>query len=51
MPPSLGTATAINFQPTGAGSAAITGDFVMIASEVDPVMRALREMASSVDFH
>lgn len=40
--PSMGTATAINFQPTGAGQAAITGDFVMVASEVDPVMRALR---------
>lgn len=41
-PPSLGTATAINFQPTGGGKAAITGDFVLIASEVDPVLRALR---------
>lgn len=41
-PPSMGTATAINFQPTGGGKAAITGDFVLIASEVDPVLRALR---------
>jgi hypothetical protein len=41
-PTSMGTATAINFQPTGAGKAAITGDFVLIASEVDPVLRALR---------
>lgn len=41
-PASMGTATAINFQPTGAGKAAITGDFVMTANEVDPVMRALR---------
>lgn len=41
-PATMGTATAINFQPTGAGKAAITGDFVMIASEIDPVMRALR---------
>ncbi|KTF67734.1 MULTISPECIES: DUF1259 domain-containing protein [unclassified Sphingomonas] len=41
-PPSMGTATAINFQPTGSGRAAITGDFVLVASEVDPVMRALR---------
>lgn len=40
-PASMGTATAINFQPTGGGKAAITGDFVLIASEVDPVMRAL----------
>ena len=42
-PQSMGTATAINFQPTGGGKAAITGDFVLIASEVDPVLRALRE--------
>ena len=41
-PATMGTATAINFQPVGGGKAAITGDFVMIASEVDPVMRALR---------
>ena len=41
-PASMGTATAINFQPTGNGKAAITGDFVMVASEVDPVLRALR---------
>jgi Domain of Unknown Function (DUF1259) len=40
--PTLGLATAINFQPTGSGKAAIIGDFVMRANEVDPVMRALR---------
>jgi biotin operon repressor len=43
IPPSMGVATAINFQPTGGGKAAITGDFVMIASEVNPVIRALRQ--------
>jgi hypothetical protein len=43
VPPSMGVATAINFQPTGGGKAAITGDFVMIASEVNPVIRALRD--------
>lgn len=42
VPVSMGTAIAINFQPTGQGKAAITGDFVLIASEVDPVLRALR---------
>lgn len=42
VPPSAGMATAINFQPTGNGRAAITGDFVMIASEVNPVIRELR---------
>ncbi len=43
VPPSMGTATAINFQPTGGGKAAITGDFVLTAKEVNPVLRALRE--------
>jgi hypothetical protein len=43
VPPSMGLATAINFQPTGGGKAAITGDFVLAASEVNPVIRALRE--------
>ena len=43
IPPSMGLGTAINFQPTGGGRAAITGDFVMIASEVNAVIRALRE--------
>lgn len=32
----------LNFQPTGNGRAAITGDFVLLASEVNPVIRALR---------
>jgi len=41
IPPSMGVATAINFQPTGGGKAAITGDFVMTAEEVNPVIRAL----------
>ena len=43
VPPSMGVATVINFQPTGGGRAAITGDFVMTAREVSPVIRALRE--------
>jgi hypothetical protein len=43
VPPSMGVAHAINFQPSGAGKAAITGDFVLIASEVNPVIRALRD--------
>lgn len=43
IPPSMGVAHAINFQPTGGGKAAITGDFVLIASEVNPVIRALRD--------
>jgi hypothetical protein len=42
VPPSMGVATAINFQPTGNGAAAVTGDFVMTAAEVNRVIRALQ---------
>ena len=42
IPNSMGIATAINFQSTSGGKAAITGDFVMIGSEVNPVLAALR---------
>ena len=38
----MGLATAINFQPTGGGKAAITGDFVLTGEEVNPVIKALR---------
>ena len=38
----MGVATAINFQPTGGGKAAITGDFVLTGDEVKPVITALR---------
>jgi hypothetical protein len=41
VPPSMGVATAINFQPTGGGKAATTGDFVMRGNEVNAVIRAL----------
>jgi biotin operon repressor len=43
IPASMGVSTAINFQPTGNGHAAITGDFVLLGSEVNPVIAALRE--------
>jgi hypothetical protein len=42
MPEAMGLAIAINFQPTGSGKAAITGDFVLTADEVNPVLRTLR---------
>jgi hypothetical protein len=41
IPPSMMNIP-LNFQPTGNGRAAITGDFVLIASEVNPVIRTLR---------
>ena len=53
MPPSMGMATVINFQMDG-GRAAITGDFVMLADEVNLVMKALIEngiMPTAVHSH
>ncbi|YBW39625.1 hypothetical protein ACMYR2_2145 [Nitrobacter sp. TKz-YC01] len=38
----MGVATGINFQPTGGGKAAITGDFVLTGDEVNSVVKALR---------
>jgi hypothetical protein len=45
--PIMGGATAINFQPTGGGKAAITGDYALVGSEVTDVVRALR--ANGID--
>jgi len=42
VPPAMGMAIPLNFQPTGNARAAITGDFVLLASEVNPVIRILR---------
>jgi len=42
VPPAMGVATAINIQAIRATTAAATGDFVLIASEVNPVLHALR---------
>ena len=47
VPAFMGTATAINFQPTDKG-AAITGDFVMTANEVNLVIRELRKAGIQV---
>ncbi len=41
LPPTMGMATGINFQPSPAGVAA-TGDFVLREAEVDDVIQALR---------
>jgi Domain of Unknown Function (DUF1259) len=48
VPPSMGTGIAINFQPAGEGKAAATGDFVLTAEEVNPVLRVLRERGIEV---
>jgi Domain of Unknown Function (DUF1259) len=48
VPGSMGLATAINFQSTGDGKAAITGDFVLIGKEVNQAMKALQENGVAV---
>ncbi len=42
IPPSMGVATAINFQALGGRKAAVTGDFVLRSAEVQRVIRALQ---------
>jgi biotin operon repressor len=48
VPVAMGSAEAMNFQPTGNGKAAITGDLVLTAQEVNPVLRALRDSGIEV---
>jgi hypothetical protein len=48
LPAAMGVATALNFQPLGDGNAAVTGDFVLTADEVEPVARALRDRGVDV---
>jgi biotin operon repressor len=42
VPEAMGSAIGINFQPTGGGKAAITGDFVLSSKEVNPVIKAMQ---------
>ncbi|MFI5689634.1 DUF1259 domain-containing protein [Streptomyces sp. NPDC051636] len=42
LPPGLGSTTSVNYQPLGRGRAAINGDFVMVADEVQAVLAAVR---------
>jgi hypothetical protein len=48
IPNSMNVGTAFNFQPTGGGKAAITGDFVLLGKEVNPVIKALWENGIAV---
>lgn len=41
LPPAMGVATALNFEPAGSGRVSTTGDFVLTAPEVIPVQREL----------
>lgn len=43
VPASMGSAIALNFQPTGQGKMATTGDFVLTSEEVNPVIQALTQ--------
>ncbi|XMA23532.1 DUF1259 domain-containing protein (plasmid) [Bacillus bombysepticus] len=43
IPPAMGVATSINFQPKKNGKATITGDFVLTAEEINPVASTLRK--------
>ena len=42
VPEAMRSANAINFQATGDGKAAINDDLVLVASKVNPALRALR---------
>jgi hypothetical protein len=48
VPGAMGTAIAINFQPTGGGKAAITGDFPALSSELNPLITTLRDNGIAV---
>lgn len=48
VPPSMGLQTTLNFQPTGNGTAAATGDFVLTVSEVNDVVAALQSHGINV---
>src|SRR5438552_8763054 len=43
LQPAMGVTTVMNFQPTAAGKAAITGDFVLVDKEVNPVALTVRQ--------
>jgi hypothetical protein len=45
LPPAMGVVTVLNFQPTGAGNSAITGDFALAGNEVPLVLKTLSQHA------
>jgi hypothetical protein len=49
IPDAMGMGIGINFQPTGNGRAAIAGDLVLTADEVNPVLRTLRANGIEVE--
>jgi len=49
LPPAMGTGMAFNFQPLGAGKAAVTGDFVLRDLEAPYVLKALMDHGIAVE--
>lgn len=47
-PPAMGMATALNFQPTGNGKAAVAGDFVVLGRETAPLLKTLQSNGVAV---
>lgn len=48
VPVAMGVANVINFQPTGGGKAAVTGDFIALNTEVGPLVASLRSAGIEV---
>ena len=48
IPPAMGVATSINFQSSGPRTVAATGDFVLVADEINPVIQSLASNAIGV---
>jgi len=48
IPPAMGVATALNFQPTGEGKVASTGDFVLRAAELNRALQALHKQGINI---
>jgi Domain of Unknown Function (DUF1259) len=51
VPSSMGLATGINSQLLDNGDVAITGDFVLIDEEINPVIKALRDNINVTVIH
>jgi len=49
VPPSMGAAIAITFQPTGDDKAAIAGDFVLLGKEFSAALKAMRDNGPARD--
>jgi hypothetical protein len=48
IPPAMEVASEVKFQPTGNGQALMYGEMVLVAAEVNPVLKSLRQNGISV---